>query len=335
MAEPSKTRKKRGGGPLSGLINLVTGAAGAWILYSNLVIDHHVELPNAITARRETLFGTGAGMLSYYSDREGTGRPLVLLHSINAAGCSYETRPIFEHYRGSRPVYALDLPGFGFSERSDREYAPALYKDAILSFLREVVGQPADVIALSLSCEFAAMAALEAPDAFHSLTMISPSGFNARDTGRSSQKASSRGQSDLVYRILSFPAWGRPLFDLISTRRSIDFFLGQSFEGLPDAGLADYGYLTAHRPGAHYAPLYFVSGKLFTRDIRETVYEQLTLPVLVVHDRDNFVRFDELPALVEGCENWHTARIQPTLGLPHFEKPVETFAALDDFWGKL
>ncbi|GAB4204505.1 MAG: hypothetical protein OHK0022_29750 [Roseiflexaceae bacterium] len=71
-------------------------------------------------------------MLSFYS--AGQGSPLLLIHSINAAS-AYEVRPIFEHFQASRRVYALGLPGFGFSERSNRDYTPRLFTDALLDML--------------------------------------------------------------------------------------------------------------------------------------------------------------------------------------------------------
>lgn len=320
--------------PIAGLFKLALTAAGSWIVYSKLAIDHHLPLPDAINAPRRTLIGSAAGLLSYYEDLTGEGRPLVLLHSINAAGCAYEVRPIFEHYRASRPVYALELPGFGFSERSDRAYTPDLYRQAINDFLTEVVGEPADVIALSLASEFAALAAQQDPAAFNSLTLISPSGFTPPKEGRSSERANQNDISDRLYQVFSFPLWGQAFYDLIATRRSINWFLSKSFEGPIHNGWAKYAYLTAHRPGAHYAPLYFVSGQLFTRDIRETTYTHLTMPVLILHDRDNYIRFDELPGFVAQHDNWQAVRIQPTMGLPHYEQPVETFAALNRFWAK-
>ncbi len=334
--EKKPSQNKRGGAP--GVLTLtvpIVSAVGAWIAYSNLFIDHDLPLPHALSAERETFKGETTGTLSYYADRHASGRPLVLIHSINAAGCAYEMRPIFEHYRASRPVYALELPGFGFSERSDRVYTPALFKQAILDFLTTVGNEPADVVALSLSNEFAALAAVARPDLFHTLAMISPSGFTARKRGRSSERASEAGTSNLFYRLFAFPLWGRAFYDLIATKRSIDFFLGQSFAGPVDVGLAEYAYLTAHQPGAHYAPLYFVSGMLFTRDIREVAYERLSMPVLALYDRDAFVRFDELPGMIERQAHWRAARIQPTRGLPHFEKPDETFQALDAFWSHI
>jgi pimeloyl-ACP methyl ester carboxylesterase len=312
----------------------VLAAIGGWIGYSALCIDHNHELPPALEAERRTFANQGGGILSYYVDRSAPGRPLVLIHSINAAGVAYEMLPLFEHYRAHRPVYAIDLPGFGFSDRSNRVYSPKLYTEAILDLLRTQVREtePADVIALSLSSEFAALAAQVRPELFHSLTLISPSGLSSRKQKRASQQASAQGTSSLFYRLFSFPLWGQAFYDLIATKPSIQFFLRQSFEGQPDPGLIDYAYATAHRPGARFAPLYFVSGQLFTRDIRETVYEKLGLPVLVVYDYDAFVGFDELTGVLDRCPNWHAARIVPTRGLPHWEKLEDTVAALEKFW---
>ena len=83
------------------------------------------DLPPAVSGERHDLQTPGR-RLSYYADRPAAAadaRPLLLVHSINAAGSAYEIRPLYEHYRRLRPVYALELPGFGFSDRRDEEYA--------------------------------------------------------------------------------------------------------------------------------------------------------------------------------------------------------------------
>jgi pimeloyl-ACP methyl ester carboxylesterase len=310
--------------------------AGGWIAYSQFAIDHHVPLEPAIDAERRTFFSSTAGMLNYYAGTfGGAGRPLLLIHSVNAAASAYEMRPIFEHFRGQRPIYALDLPGFGFSERSDQARAPEAFAEAILDLIATQIGEPVDAIALSLGSEFAARAAAQQPDRFHSLTLISPSGFNALGTGRSTQIAVQQGRADAVYRLLANPLWGRALYDLIATRRSIEFFLKQSFVGPVPPALIDYAYATAHQRGAQYAPLRFVSGLLFTRNARQELYERLTLPVLVVYDRDAFVRFEALPEMTAAHANWQAARLEPTLGLPQFEAMPRLAAVLEEFWARL
>ncbi len=301
------------------------GLAAGWIAYSNLAIDHAVPLPRAIDSETKLFLGETSGALTYYFDRRASGRPLVLLHSINAAGSSYEMRPLFEYFRISRPVYALDLPGFGLSERPDRVYSPQLYTDAILDFLQTQVGEPADVIALSLSAEFAARAALAEPERFHSLAMISPTGFTARP-------ARANGTSARLHRLFAFPLWAQAFYDLIATQPSIHYFLAQSFVGPVDPGLERYAYATSHQPGARYAPLYFVSGALFTPEVRDDVYAALKSPVIVLYDRDPFVRFDTLPDFLREHTNWRAVRITPSRGLPQFERLVDVVMTLDDSW---
>ncbi len=325
-------RNRKPGSALGRLTTLPFVAAAGWIAYSNLLIDHAVAPRKAIDAEWRTFLGERSGVLTYYVDRHASGRPLVLLHSINAAGSSYEMGPLFLHYMQHRPVYALDLPGFGFSERSPRVYSPRLYADAILDFLESQVDESADVVALSLSCEFAAQAALDAPERFHSLTLISPTGFTSRELPDGSQQAGTDQAGGALYRLFSFPLWAQAFYDLIVTRASLHYFLSRSFEGEVYPGLEQYAYVTSHQPGARFAPVYFVSGKLFTPDVRAQVYDQLALPVLVLYDRDAFVRFDLLPETLARHSNWRGHRIIPTQGLPQFEQPEATAQALDHFW---
>jgi len=330
-----QSRKKRRANPLGGLLRAGMLAGGAWIAYSNFGIDHDVPLRKALAADSLDFYSATAGRLHAYADRRAKGAPLVLLHAVNAAASPYEMRPLFERYAGKRPVYALDLPGYGFAERTDRVYSPELFADAILALLNQHVGAPADVVALSLSGEFAARAALQQPDRFRSLSLLSPSGFTPKGQGRVSQQGSKKNIGDLAYGALSIPLWSRPLYDLIATRRSIIYFLQQSFTSQVPQGLIDYAYATSHQPGAQFAPFYFLSGKLFTPSAHTSLYEKLRTPTLVIYDRDAYVSFELLP----GSENRNplirSERIVPTLGMPHFEKPDETEAALDRFWGSV
>lgn len=341
-SETEKTRKSgdylnspdklvSGAAGCGGIVLAVSGLVGGWISYSLLRVNHEMEAPGAIDAERHTFISPTAGTLSYYADREVQGTPLVLLHSINAAGSSAEMRPLFERFRDKRPVYALDWPGFGFSDRSRRKYTPQLYVQAVIDFIeKQVPRHPADVVALSLGSEFAALAALQRPELFRSLTFISPTGFDLRKKNATDMPR----WRDRLYTGLAFPLWSQAIYDLLASRRSIRYFLKKAFVGQIDPVLASYDYQTSHRPGARHAPLYFVSGKLFTPRILDDVYKHLTIPVHVLYDRDPNVRFDRLPE-VATLANWTNTRITPTLGLPQFEKPDETVQALTGFWERV
>lgn len=320
---------------IGGIVSAIGAVFAGWIVYSRKYVRHDMSLYEAIDADRKDFHSKRAGRLSYYVDTSGKGTPIVLLHSINAAPSAFEMKSIFERFCGKRPVYALDLPGFGFSERSDRLYSSQLYQMAITDFLGEVVGEPADVVALSLSCEFAALTGAHDPELIRSLVMISPTGFKPPMTDQISERAKKHGIKNTVYSGLAVGLWNRPIYDLISSRPSIQFFLNKSFEGLVPEALVDYAYATAHQPGAQYAPTYFLSGKLFTPAVRETVYTILEMPVLVIHDRDPYTNFEMLPLMLKEHENWKAVRVSPTKGLPHWEMPGKTFGAMESFWSEI
>ncbi len=236
-------------------------------------------------------------------------------------------KPLFEHYRSRRPVYAPDLPGFGASDRLDREYSASFYADAIADFIAATAGSGADVVALSLSGEFAARAAIEAPELFRTLTLISPTGLGSR-------KPPVGKTGDRMAGALRSPVLGSGLYRLLTSKPSIRFFLNQAFVGRAPEALVDYAYLTSHQPGARYAPAAFLSFRLFTVDAAESLYPAVTQPALVLYDRDPNLTFEKLPRLVESRANWSSQRISPSNGLPQFDNTDAVIAALDRFWGE-
>ena len=314
----------KGAGLLAGS---AAAAVGGWWLYSRFGTNHDADLPPALGAERKTFVSSEAGRLSYYQDAGAHGIPLVLIHSVNAAASAFEMKPLFERFRGERPVYALELPGFGFSERTKRDYTPALFAEAVLEFLEHIrlgrEDERADVVALSLSSEFAARAALRAPERFNSLTLISPTGLDEQEK---------EGGNEAFYKVASRPLWARAFYDLIATPASIHYFLQGSFVGEVPEDLERYSYLTSHQPGAEHVPLRFISGKLFTPQVREYVYERLDVPTLVVFDQDAFVGFEALPLLLNANRDVQAVRLTPTRGLPHFEVPERTAEVLREFW---
>lgn len=302
-------------------------------MVDNARMHRQVELPEALDATRDRFATTHLQEISYYVGGPDEGgppeasRPLVLLHSINAAPSAFEMKPLYDHYRATRRVYVPDLPGFGFSDRSDRKYSPELYANAINAFLTNVVQTPADVIAFSLSSEFAARAALSAAERFNSLTLLSPTGFSAR-------KLPSGGVGRAMHGFFTLPGLGQGLYELLTKRPSIRYFLQRSYVGEPPAAMIDYAYATSHQPGARHAPYHFLSGQLFTREATETLYAKLQLPVLVLFDRDANVGFDLLPEFVSRHPNWKAVRIEPTLGIPQWERTSDCVTALDHFWAE-
>ncbi len=293
-----------------------------------------VQLPFPVSGQRHEI-GTRVGRLSYFSARQGSaplGPPMLLIHSINAAGSAYEIKPLYEHYRNSRAVYALELPGFGHSERGRRVYTVRMMTDAInmaVDEIRKVDGAtPIDAMALSLSCEFLARSISERPLLFRSAALTSPTGFNSAKQDVT-WRDGTRGKPWL-HALFERPLWSEGFFRLLTSRAGIAYFLKKTW-GSPnfDKGLADYDYLTTHQPGAQHAPYYFVSGFLFSEDIMR-IYHSLTLPVWMAHgNRGDFVNYKNKKQ-VEGRANWTIDEFQ-TGAMPHFEARDDFIRTYDAF----
>ena len=293
-------------------------------------------LPLAFPAERRDL-DSPAGRLSLYCARpDGAGNglpPLLLVHSINAAGSAAEVAPLFAHYRQQRAVYALDLPGFGFSDRSDRPYTVRLMTDALHAALvavqAEQGGVAADVLALSLSCEFAARASCETPQLIRRLAMVSPTGFS-RKKRRYGPAGSVVGPPWLL-RLLRWPRWSEGVYRTLTRPAVIRYFLARTWgSDAIDEALWRYDLLTTRQPGARFAPLYFVSAQLFSADIN-TLFEALTDPVWVsMATRGDFTDYQGRTT-VANRSNWEFHAIDGG-ALPYFEDLAGFTRRLDPFW---
>lgn len=290
-----------------------------------------IGVPAAVDGERFE-FASRAGRLSAYV--AGQGPPLLLVHSINASASAAEMRPLHESYRATRTVFSVDLPGYGFSDRSDRDYTPRLMTDAVHAVTEEIRARcgpaPIDALALSLSCEYLARAAAETPDRYRSVALVSPTGFTGLRPWRG-EPGSTRGLPWL-YKALRGPGgrWGRPLFRALTRPRVIRYFLARTWGSKQiDETLWAYDLLTTQAPGAEHAPLHFLSANLFSADIH-TIYERLEMPVWMSHGvRGDFTDYRG-KVIVESRPNWRFG-VFPTGALPYFEVPKDFCDAYDRF----
>jgi pimeloyl-ACP methyl ester carboxylesterase len=287
-------------------------------------------LPPAVSGERFEFQGHGTGRLSAYV--AGEGAPLLLVHSINAAASAAEMRPLHEHYRATRRVFSLELPGYGFAERGDRAYTPRLMTDAIHAMTGEIRRRcgdgPIDSLALSLSCEFLARAAVEAPRAYRSLALVSPTGFEG-GRGRSGPPGTTLARPWL-YGVLRGPGWGGALFRGLTRPGVIRYFLRRTWGAEEiDEELCRYCVLTTRQPGAEYAPLCFLGGGLFSADIH-SIYDRLELPVWVSHGvRGDFTNYRRKSVFAQRS-NWSFSVFESG-AMPYFEAGARFVAQYDAF----
>jgi pimeloyl-ACP methyl ester carboxylesterase len=270
---------------------------------------------------------TSSGRVAAYE--LGEGATVLLLHSFNAAGSGVELASLAVRLAEHRRVVLVDWLGFGTSDRPESAYGWALYADQLERIRAAALGQgetAVDVVALSLPGQYVVVAAAEHPDRFGRIVLISPTGF-----GRFKGTAGRR--SRILYRALRLTGFGRLLFAVLARRKTIRWFLRQTFadpERVPRE-YERYSWRTCQQPGAVRAPLAFVAGLL--NDPRaEGAYRRLASPTLLVFgDHPRFTDPAGAEPLLAANERLRALTIEDAGDLPQIEQPEETAGVVDAF----
>jgi len=254
---------------------------------------------------------------------QGDGPPVLLVHAIHAAASSWEWRHTVEPLARDHSVYTLDLLGFGRSERPDTDYTAELYIDLITAFARQVIGRPCALVANSLAGAHALIAGARAPDFFHTMVLVQPTGM----TRLVEPSDGSALQNVVRSRVL-----GEQLFEALTSRPSIRFFLRQTYadpKKVTEGVVADHA-ATARQPGGRFAPAAFVGFRL-NADTRPHVPRIVGPTLLVWGSAPHSNPLSELEAYRQVRPDWEVAVIEGAGDLPHDERPQQFNAILADF----
>jgi pimeloyl-ACP methyl ester carboxylesterase len=242
---------------LRGVGLLIFSAVGMLLVALVVALRHIMETPQPLESPlpgEARIYRWKRGHVFYKVLGSETAPSLVLLHAPGVGASSYEMRKIMAPLAAKFRVYAPDLPGFGLSDRLHMDYSAGMYIALVQDFLRDVVGQPATILASGLSCNYAVAAARRSPELCERLVLISP-GTLFRS-----------GQSqEFLSALMQVPGIGRLLYPIASTRPALRYGVaGQhaTTNGNVAREDIDYLYAASHQFGAEYAPLAMMTGKL-------------------------------------------------------------------------
>lgn len=123
---------------------------------------------------REDSVQIGAHRIAYIAG--GEGPPLVLVHGVAMRGDDWA--PLLRALTRSHRVYAIDLLGYGNSDKPDPgDYSIAAQTDIVRGFLDAKRIASADVIGVSMGGWIAAKLAAEHPSRVRRLVLVSSAGF--------------------------------------------------------------------------------------------------------------------------------------------------------------
>lgn len=257
---------------------LAAGAGASLLAAVNASIRRSASEPDDATFGGEAQsFEWQHGHIFYkMAGAENSATPLLFVHGIGAGVSSFMWRRNFDALSRDFQVYALDLLGFGFSDKPDFvPYSADLYVELLADFIRDCIGRPAHLVASSLGAAYSVRAADEHPELVRDLLLISPTGVN-----NLSARPGMAGAA--FYGLLESPVLGESFYNVMASERSIrDYARRQLFydsSRVTDQFVGHY-YAASHQHGAQHAIAAFLSGYLNT-DIRlpfERLRQRVTL----------------------------------------------------------
>ncbi len=280
-----------------------------------------------IGVKRDSIV-TSLGRMVYYTPsehpwldettrREEDQSSIVFLHGFGGGSSAYEWSKVYPAFASDYRVLAPDLIGWGRSEHPERNYQVEDYLTIIREFLTATCSEPVTVVASSLTAAFTVRVAVDHPELFRSLILVTPSGLS--DFGQDYT-------SNFIARLVSVPILDNLLYwGAIANPDGVRNFLENRQFARPERiypEIVDAYLESAKQDNAEYAALSFVRGDL-SFDL-SLYLPQLTIPTAMIWgEKTQFTSVDlgkRLAALnpkaVQHLEILEDVGLTPQLELP-------------------
>ena len=230
--------------------------AGAVVVTARYLLETPQPLESALAGEGRIDRKHGGDIYYNVAGPHGA-QPLVLLHDFYQGASNYEFRRVFPRFASAYRVYAPDWLGFGMSEHPALTYTGEFYAAMLTGFLRDVVTQPAIVIAHGRAANIAVRAASDTPAVFDRLILVAPDVSADERLDPTLPQALTRLAQRVSLGILPYALIsGRPLLRLTAARRT-----SHPDRSATESDL-DHLYASSHQFGGHHAPLSLLTGEL-------------------------------------------------------------------------
>ena len=257
--------------------------------------------------------------------RHGEGRPVLLVHGLHAGASSFEWRHVVPALAERYRVIAVDLLGFGRSDRPAARYTPGLYQALLGDLVVRTVGEPCAVVASGLAA--AQLVALAGRDPRHiaSMALVAPTGVAHMRDPEPSIGGTTRA-------LLGAPIVGNTVYNRLTSpgrlRRHLESVYADDRMVTP--ALVEHYVRVARQPGGKHAVAALLSGRLNV-DVRAAL-RRVRQPSLLLWGelaRHNSVEHAHAFRVIKHDLEW--SLVKDAGDLPHDERPDEVNAALLSF----
>jgi pimeloyl-ACP methyl ester carboxylesterase len=259
---------------------LTVGGAVGVAAVTNKIFEVRAGVLDTVLSGEERRFPWKYGEILYKVKGEREARPLLLIHGFGPGASSFEWRKNFDTLAEQFHVYAIDLLGYGMSDRPRVDYTAETFVDLIGDFIREAIGRPTIVVAHGLPGAYVIANAYRRPQLFERLMLVTPPVTILQEAVPGSTNAALKF-------MLRAPVAGPFIYNLLTRRSAIRSFYSKQGYHDPELitdQLVKYTYTSAHQANSHLPAASLLSDHL-NMDVHEAL-ARLQQPIMAVWGRE-------------------------------------------------
>jgi pimeloyl-ACP methyl ester carboxylesterase len=267
----------------------------------------------------------------------GEGAPVLLLPAFSTISSRTEMSRLAEHLAERFQVFAVDLPGFGESDRPAVDYKPALYHGFLRDFVQAMFSdQPIVAIAAGHTAGYVMHLVKQQPKQWAYVILVSPTWRGPLPTMLNGKK---RWFPKLVRQLIQLPIIGQFLYFLNTLPWFLRWMMGRHVyrdRAHITRSLVMEKRRTTQARGGRFASAAFVSGALDPIQSRVEFidyFQPLPVPVLMVIGEQTPPKSREEMEVIVHFSGVQVYRMPGTLGL-HEEYADDLMAGILPFINK-
>lgn len=259
--------------------------------------------------------------------KKGSGTPLLLIHDLTPGSSSYEFHKVIAELSKTNEVYALDLLGYGLSDKPAMTYTNYLYVQLIVDFIKNVIGRKSAIVSTGASCATAIMACHNDPEAIKSLYLINPENL-------SKLNLSPTHNTKLLKLMIELPILGTFIYNMFTTKET--FLKTFREEYFYDNNAVTDEIISAYAESSHTSDSnvkYTFSsyiGRYMNANIVHALKE-INHSIYILYGKGQ----NTIEEIVENYTSYNSSiesiGIESTAHLPHLEQPEEFINQLSIF----
>lgn len=248
--------------------------------------------------------------------KKGSGTPILLLHNLTPGSSSFEFHSMIDTLAEKNEVYAIDLLGYGLSEKCNMTYTNYLYVQLITDFIKTVIGKKTTIITSGDSSSIAVMTCHNDPEVVNNLVFINPQSLYQANQIPTKQ-------TKLLKWFIDTPIIGTMIYNMQTSNKAIKKQFEENY--FCDPALVDETYVKAYCEAAHrnnYKVKYAISsylGRYMNLNILHAIKE-INNNITIIQGSE----VQDRKTILENYEYYNSAIesvvIEDTKLLPHLEK---------------